>query len=118
MNRGAAYVDETQSRCTNKFWWDVLEAWTNFISQLVPKSASDIMGICIWNNKANRNRSNYLRILIWMGNTYIVYQPMLSLKKMHWLQIRIIHRIIATNDLLLKMKLRQSNLCYFLQFRT
>ena len=51
MNRGAAYIDEIQSRCTNKFWWDVLEAWKNFISQLVPKSASDIMGICIWNNR-------------------------------------------------------------------
>ena len=27
MNRGAAYIDEIQSRCTNKFWWDELEAW-------------------------------------------------------------------------------------------
>ena len=33
--------------------------------------------------------------------------------KMHWFQIRIVHRIIATNDLLLKMKLRQNNLCSF-----
>ena len=33
--------------------------------------------------------------------------------KMHWFQFRIIHRIIATNDLLLKMKIRQNNLCSF-----
>ena len=33
--------------------------------------------------------------------------------KMHWFQYRIIHRIIATNDLLTKMNIRQDNLCTF-----
>ena len=222
MNRGAAYIDEIQSRCTNKFWWDVLEAWKNFISQLVPKSASDIMGICIWNNRNikinnspvfyrrwyNKNihfirdligengllltyeqfqekynaRTNFVefmgirtsieayirRIHIQLGaeslfnchwpfnvklimkslkgskdiyaaltcktivptsqpkweqvfeNTHLDWKLIYSIPakcchntKMHWFQIRIVHRIIATNDLLLKMKLRQNNLCSF-----
>ena len=222
MNRGAAYIDEIQSRCTNKFWWDVLEAWKNFISQLVPKSASGIMGICIWNNgniKINNSpvfyrrwynknihfirdligengllltyeqfqekynaRTNFVEFMgirtsieayirrfhiqlgaeslfncnwpfncklimkslkgskdiyaaltcktivptsqpKWeqvFGNTHLDWKLIYSIPakcchntKMHWFQIRIVHRIIATNDLLLKMKLRQNNLCSF-----
>ena len=50
INIGSTYINEIQSRCTNKFWWDVLGAWKKFIIQLIPKSASDVMGICIWNN--------------------------------------------------------------------
>ena len=50
INRGSTYINEIQSRCTNKFWWDVLGAWKKFIIQLIQKSASDVMGICIWNN--------------------------------------------------------------------
>lgn len=33
--------------------------------------------------------------------------------KIHWFQYRIIHRILATNDLLLKLNIRNNNLCTF-----
>lgn len=33
--------------------------------------------------------------------------------KIHWFQYRIIHRILATNDLLYKYKIKQDNLCSF-----
>ena len=38
--------------------------------------------------------------------------------KVHWFQYRIIHRIIATNDLLMKMTIRQTNLCTFCNLET
>ena len=38
--------------------------------------------------------------------------------KVHWFQYRIIHRIIATNDLLMKMNIRQTNLCTFCNLET
>lgn len=222
MNRGVTYIEEIKRRCTNKFWWDVLEAWKKFITHLVPKSASDIMGTCIWNNKNikinnttvfyrrwyDKNihfirdlidengqlltyekfqtkydiRINFLqfigirtsietylrRIQIpvatetlfnchwpfnvklimkspkgskdiytvlnskitvptsqpkWdqaFENTHLNWKQIYSIPakccqntKMHWFQYRIIHRIIATNDLLMKMNIRQGNLCTF-----
>ena len=58
INRGSTYINEIRSRCTNKFWWDVLGALQKFIIQLIPKSASDVMGICIWNN-TNIKINNY-----------------------------------------------------------
>ena len=33
--------------------------------------------------------------------------------KMHWFQYRILHRILATNDLLMKYKIRDDNICSF-----
>lgn len=33
--------------------------------------------------------------------------------KLHWFQYRIIHRILATNDFLLKLSVREDNLCTF-----
>lgn len=33
--------------------------------------------------------------------------------KLHWFQYRIIHRILATNDFLLKLRVREDNLCTF-----
>ena len=33
--------------------------------------------------------------------------------KLHWFQYRITHRILATNDFLLKIKVRENNLCTF-----
>ena len=33
--------------------------------------------------------------------------------KLHWFQYRILHRILATNDLLMKMNIKQNNLCHF-----
>ena len=33
--------------------------------------------------------------------------------KLHWFQYRIVHRILATNDLLVKMNIKQNNLCTF-----
>ena len=222
INRGSTYINEIQSRCTNKFWWDVLGAWKKFIIQLIPKSASDVMGICIWNNTNikinnspvfyrrwyNKNiqyigdlidengllltyeqfqikynlRTNFIEYMgirtsvetyirrnqIHLGteslfnchwpfniklimkslkgsqdmykiltcktlvptsqlkwerifeNTHLDWKQIYSVPakcchntKMHWFQFRIIHRIIATNDLLLKMKIRQNNLCSF-----
>ena len=35
--------------------------------------------------------------------------------KLHWFQYRILHRILATNDLLLKCGIKQDNLCTFCQ---
>lgn len=222
MNRGATYIEEIKRHCTNKFWWDVLEAWKKFIIQLVPKSASDIMGISIWNNmniKINNTpvfyrrwydknihfirdlvdengqlltyeqfqakynvRTNFVqfigirtsieaylrRIQIpvaneplfnchWPFNVKLIMKSSKGSKdiytvltskitvptcqhkwdrvfeninlnwkqiystpvkcchntKMHWFQYRLTHRIIATNDLLMKMNIRQDNLCTF-----
>ena len=222
MNRGATYIEEIKRRCTNKFWWDVLEAWKKFITQLVPKSVSDIMGACVWNNihiKINNTpvfyrrwydknihfirdlvdengqlltyeqfqakynvRTNFVqfigirtsieaylrRIQIpiateplfnchWPFNVKLIMKSSKGSKdiykvltskiivptcqpkwdrvfeninlnwkqiysipakccgntKMHWFQYRLIHRIIATNDLLMKMNIRQDNLCTF-----
>lgn len=33
--------------------------------------------------------------------------------KLHWFQYRILHRIIATNDLLFKLNIKQDDLCSF-----
>ena len=35
---------------------------------------------------------------------------MLSKHKLHWFQYRILHRILATNDLMIKMNIKQNNL--------
>ncbi|MCG7878665.1 MAG: reverse transcriptase domain-containing protein [Candidatus Thiodiazotropha endolucinida] len=222
INRGVTFIDEIKRQCTNKFWRDVLDAWKKLIVLLKPKSASDIMGTCIWNNiniKINNSpvfyrrwydknihfirdlfgengqlmtyehflgkynvRTNFLEFIgirssienylrqtqipvsneslfncHWPFNIKLIMKslkgskdmytlltnkniiPTSQLKwerifnntqlnwkyiygapakschntKMHWFQFRIIHRIIATNDLLLKMNIRQSNLCTF-----
>ena len=38
---------------------------------------------------------------------------MLQNTKLHWFQYRILHRILATNDLLVNMNIKQNNLCTF-----
>ena len=222
LNRGETYIEEIKSNCTNKFWWDVLEAWKKLILKLKPTSASDIMGISIWNNgniridnnavfyrrwyskniyfikdlldeyghllsyeqfqeKYNvqtnlleftgiktaivnylrrsqidvsheacfnchwpfnvklimktRKGSTYIYKLFtkknvapnsqqkWnrvFGNIHLSWKDIYTIPakccsntKMHWFQYRIMHRIIATNDLLMKMNIRQNNLCTF-----
>ena len=49
-------------------------------------------------------------------NWKIIYDiPKICCKntKLHWFQYRILHRILATNDLLTKMNIKQNNLCTF-----
>ena len=49
-------------------------------------------------------------------NWKIIYNiPKICCKntKLHWFQYRILHRILATNDLLTKMNIKQNNLCTF-----
>ena len=49
-------------------------------------------------------------------NWKIIYNiPKICCKntKLHWFQHRILHRILATNDLLTKMNIKQNNLCTF-----
>ena len=220
LNRGETYIEEIKSNCTNKFWWDVLEAWKKLTLKLKPTSASD----SIWNNgniridtcnnavfyrrwyskniyfikdlldehghlltyeqfqeKYNvqtnfleftgiktaivnylrrsqidvsheacfnchwpfivklimktRKGSTYIYKLFtkknvapnsqqkWnrvFGNIHLSWKDIYTIPakscsntKMRWFQYRIMHRIIATNDLLMKMNIRQNNLCTF-----
>ena len=55
-----------------------------------------------------------------LGNTNFNWKTIYNLPakccsntKLHWFQYRIIHRILATNDFLLKLKVREDNLCTF-----
>lgn len=59
-----------------------------------------------WNNTFEYTSLNWKLI-------YNVPTKCCSNTKLHWFQYRILHRILATNDLLVKMKIIQNNLCSF-----
>ena len=224
LTTGDTYIEELKNNCRNKFWYDVLDAWYNFIKFLRPRSKEDTMGINLWNNsniKVNKSPvfyrrwydrniiftkdmfnvdgkilsyeqfqnkydiqchfleflgiktavENYIRqfgidlitdpfpltncvlpfnvklilksskgsqymykLLVYKTvspksqtkwdqlfqnlelNWKIIYNiPKICCKntKLHWFQYRILHRILATNDLLTKMNIKQNNLCTF-----
>ena len=39
-----------KNNCSNKFWYDVLDAWHIFIRFLKARIKEDIMGINLWKN--------------------------------------------------------------------
>ena len=49
--------------CTNKFWYDIFEAWQELSAHLKPNTVSDVLGINLWNNKN-----------IKVNNTAVFYQ--------------------------------------------
>ena len=59
-----------------------------------------------WNNTFEYTSLNWKLI-------YNAPTKCLSNTKLHWFQYHILHRILATNDLLVKMKIIQNNLCSF-----
>ena len=61
-------------------------------------------GICFFGNE----------ILDWC-QIYKIPAKSCGNTKLHWFQYRILHRILATNDLLLKCGINQDNLCTFCQ---
>ena len=224
LNKGDTYIEQIKNNCSNKFWYDVFDAWYSFIHFLKPRTNEDIMGINLWNNnnikinnspvfyrrwynkninfikdilnpegkiltfeqfqnkygihchfldflgiktavenyirqsgidlstnpspltncvlpfnvklilKSRKGSQDMYRLLTYKTvspksqtkwdqifpnidlNWKVIYTvPKVCCKntKLHWFQYRILHRILATNDLLVKMNIKQNNLCTF-----
>ena len=50
LNKGDTYIEELKNNSSNKFWYDVFDAWIKFIPFLKPKTKEDVMSISIWEN--------------------------------------------------------------------
>ena len=69
VNKGDTYIEQMKNNCSNKFWYDVFNAWHSFIHFLKPRTNEDIMGINLWNN--NNIKINNSPVFIEDGTTKI-----------------------------------------------
>ena len=81
------------------------------------KGSTYIYKLITKKNVAPNSQQKWNRVF---GNIHLSWKDIYTIPakccsntKMHWFQYRIMHRIIATNDLLMKMNIRQNNLCTF-----
>ena len=144
INRGLEVTKRLIRNKSNIFWNDVLNSWIEICNKQNETKSEEIGSINIWNNKDITIANNSFFYRRWYEkNIYFIKEiiPKSQIKwnvvfgnetldwcqiykipakscintKLHWFQYRILHRILATNDLLLKCGIKQDNLYTFCQ---